>query len=142
MALIVVTAVMTGLQNDLREKILGTNPHIWVVTYGEEMRMDGGTWPGTLERFTGTLIEHFAGAFPEIPTPAAPDAAAPSPAVTDAGTMSDSGALMSDAGFLVAPMSDAGTDAGASSDPIEPPSSDAATAAPPSSSASTSRRRR
>ena len=40
MALIVVIAVMTGLQNDLREKILGTNPHIWVMTYGEGMRMD------------------------------------------------------------------------------------------------------
>src|SRR5688572_27806623 len=50
MALIVVTAVMTGLQTDLREKILGTNPHIWVVTFGEEMRMDGATWPGALER--------------------------------------------------------------------------------------------
>lgn len=50
MALIVVTSVMTGLQTDLREKILGTNPHIWVVTYGEEMRIDGGIWPGTLSR--------------------------------------------------------------------------------------------
>lgn len=40
MALVVVTAVMTGLQNDLREKILGTNPHIWVTPYGEALRMD------------------------------------------------------------------------------------------------------
>jgi lipoprotein-releasing system permease protein len=40
MALIVVIAVMTGLQEDLREKILGTNPHIWVMTFGEGMRMD------------------------------------------------------------------------------------------------------
>jgi lipoprotein-releasing system permease protein len=40
MALIVVTAVMTGLQGDLRDKILGVNPHIWVMTYGETMRMD------------------------------------------------------------------------------------------------------
>jgi lipoprotein-releasing system permease protein len=35
MALIVVTSVMTGLQRDLRDKILGTNPHIWLTTYGE-----------------------------------------------------------------------------------------------------------
>ena len=48
MALIVVTAVMTGLQQDLREKILGVNPHIWVMTYGESMRMDG--WENTLGR--------------------------------------------------------------------------------------------
>ena len=48
MALITVTAVMTGLQQDLREKILGVNPHIWVMTYGESMRMDG--WEETLRR--------------------------------------------------------------------------------------------
>ncbi|HEX5726163.1 MAG TPA: FtsX-like permease family protein [Longimicrobiaceae bacterium] len=40
MALIVVIAVMTGLQRDLREKILGLNPHVWVLTYGEAMRME------------------------------------------------------------------------------------------------------
>jgi lipoprotein-releasing system permease protein len=48
MALITVTAVMTGLQRDLRDKILGVNPHIWVMTYGESMRMDG--WEGTLQK--------------------------------------------------------------------------------------------
>lgn len=48
MALITVTAVMTGLQQDLRDKILGVNPHIWVMTYGESMRMDG--WEGTLQK--------------------------------------------------------------------------------------------
>ncbi|MDQ3555448.1 MAG: ABC transporter permease [Gemmatimonadota bacterium] len=48
MALIVVIAVMTGLQNDLREKILGTNPHIWVTTYSQDMRMDD--WPAVAER--------------------------------------------------------------------------------------------
>lgn len=48
MALIVVTAVMTGLQNDLRDKILGTNPHIWLTTFGETMRLDN--WPQALER--------------------------------------------------------------------------------------------
>jgi lipoprotein-releasing system permease protein len=50
MALIVVTSVMTGLQTDLREKILGMNPHIWVTVYGTDMRIDGELWPGTLER--------------------------------------------------------------------------------------------
>lgn len=45
MALIVVTAVMTGLQSDLREKILGVNPHIWVMTFGESMRMDNWETP-------------------------------------------------------------------------------------------------
>jgi lipoprotein-releasing system permease protein len=48
MALIVVTSVMSGLQNDLREKILGTNPHIWVTTYGEAMEIQG--WEGTIVR--------------------------------------------------------------------------------------------
>jgi lipoprotein-releasing system permease protein len=48
MALIVVTAVMTGLQNDLREKILGTNPHIWLTSYGENMQLDA--WQGVLNR--------------------------------------------------------------------------------------------
>lgn len=46
MALIIVTAVMTGLQNDLREKILGTNPHIWLTSYGEDMRLED--WEGVL----------------------------------------------------------------------------------------------
>jgi lipoprotein-releasing system permease protein len=48
MALITVIAVMTGLQTDLRNKILGVNPHIWVMTYGEGMRMDD--WRGVEER--------------------------------------------------------------------------------------------
>jgi len=48
MALIVVTAVMSGLQEDLREKILGTNPHIWVTTYGEAMQIEN--WEGALAR--------------------------------------------------------------------------------------------
>lgn len=50
MALIVVTSVMTGLQTDLREKILGMNPHIWVTVYGTDMQIDGALWPGTLIR--------------------------------------------------------------------------------------------
>ncbi|HET6231162.1 MAG TPA: FtsX-like permease family protein [Longimicrobiaceae bacterium] len=48
MALIVVISVMTGLQRDLRDKILGTNPHIWVMTYGEGMRMDD--WQGAMKK--------------------------------------------------------------------------------------------
>ena len=40
MALIVVTAVMSGLQRDLRDKILGTNPHIWVTTFGDNLRLE------------------------------------------------------------------------------------------------------
>jgi lipoprotein-releasing system permease protein len=35
MALIVVMAVMSGFEYDLRGKILGTNAHIWVLRYGE-----------------------------------------------------------------------------------------------------------
>ncbi len=37
MALIVVLAVMTGFQNDLRDKILGTNSHIIITEYGQGM---------------------------------------------------------------------------------------------------------
>jgi len=40
MALIVVTGVMSGLQTDLREKILLANPHVRVLTYGEGLRLD------------------------------------------------------------------------------------------------------
>jgi lipoprotein-releasing system permease protein len=36
MALIVVMAVMSGFEHDLRSKILGTNAHIWVLRYGEK----------------------------------------------------------------------------------------------------------
>ncbi|HEU0014611.1 MAG TPA: ABC transporter permease [Longimicrobium sp.] len=39
-ALIGVTAVINGLQDKLREGILGVNPHVFVLTYGEGMRMD------------------------------------------------------------------------------------------------------
>lgn len=35
MALIVVMAVMSGFEFDLRNKILGTNAHIWLLRYGE-----------------------------------------------------------------------------------------------------------
>ena len=46
MALIVVIGVMSGLQRDLREKILVANPHLRVLTYGEGLRMDD--WAKTL----------------------------------------------------------------------------------------------
>lgn len=45
MALIIVTAVMNGLQNELRRGILGVNPHVFVLTYGEGMRMPGWREP-------------------------------------------------------------------------------------------------
>jgi lipoprotein-releasing system permease protein len=35
MALIVVLAVMSGFERDLRSKILGTNAHLWIVRYGD-----------------------------------------------------------------------------------------------------------
>lgn len=35
MALLVVLAVMSGFENDLRSKILGTNAHLWVMKYGD-----------------------------------------------------------------------------------------------------------
>ncbi len=45
MALIVVAGVMSGLQQELRDRILGTNPHIMVLTYGEGLRLDGWEIP-------------------------------------------------------------------------------------------------
>ncbi len=40
MALIVVMGVMNGLQEDLREKILGPTPHLRILTYGMGLRID------------------------------------------------------------------------------------------------------
>jgi lipoprotein-releasing system permease protein len=39
-ALIVVTAVMAGMQNDLREKILESTPHVYVLQQGTALRMN------------------------------------------------------------------------------------------------------
>ena len=47
-ALIVVIGVMSGLQKDLREKILVANPHLRVLTYGEGLRLDD--WRRVLAR--------------------------------------------------------------------------------------------
>ena len=48
MALIVVIGVMTGLQNDLREKILGASPHGMVLTVGDGFVMQD--WQGVLQQ--------------------------------------------------------------------------------------------
>lgn len=47
-ALITVTAVMTGLQRDLQEKILGTNPHVYVFEEGQGFRL--GAWQELVHR--------------------------------------------------------------------------------------------
>ena len=46
-ALIIVIGVMTGMQNDLREKILGTSPHVVVLQHGPSLRMND--WESVLE---------------------------------------------------------------------------------------------
>jgi len=48
MALIVVIGVMSGLQTDLREKILGANSHGMVLEIGEAVRME--SWESVLRR--------------------------------------------------------------------------------------------
>lgn len=55
-ALIVVTAVMNGLQTELRKGILGVNPHVFVLTYGEGMRMDGWQTPLTKVRTVDGVV--------------------------------------------------------------------------------------
>jgi lipoprotein-releasing system permease protein len=47
MALIVVIGVMSGLQREVRERILGTNPHIMVLTFGEGLLLEN--WRKPLE---------------------------------------------------------------------------------------------
>lgn len=47
-ALIVIIGVMNGLQHDLREKILIGSPDVRVLTYGDNLRMDG--WRHALAR--------------------------------------------------------------------------------------------
>lgn len=52
MALIVVMGVMNGLQEDLREKILGPTPHLRILTYGMGLRIDD--WEATRD----TVLAH------------------------------------------------------------------------------------
>ncbi|NIR43031.1 MAG: ABC transporter permease [Gemmatimonadetes bacterium] len=52
MALIVVIGVMSGLQKEVRDSILGTNPHIMVIAFGEGLRLDD--W----ESVAATAREH------------------------------------------------------------------------------------
>lgn len=47
-ALLVVIGVMTGLQRDLRERILGANPHVYVFEQGRGFRLED--YPPVLER--------------------------------------------------------------------------------------------
>ena len=49
-ALVVIIAVMNGLQRDLREKILVGSPDIRVLTYGDNLRMDSWHKPLTIIR--------------------------------------------------------------------------------------------
>ena len=50
-ALVVVIGVMTGMQNELREKILGSTPHIRVVQAGSSLRLDD--WEQVVEKVEG-----------------------------------------------------------------------------------------
>jgi len=53
-ALITVIAVMTGLQRDLRAKILGNNPHIYVFDNDTaKLRLRVTDWPAVVERVRG-----------------------------------------------------------------------------------------
>jgi lipoprotein-releasing system permease protein len=47
MALIVVIAVMTGMQEDLRNKILESTPHLYVLENGESLRLHH--WPDVMD---------------------------------------------------------------------------------------------
>lgn len=51
-ALILIMGVMNGLQRDLREKILVGSPDVRVLTYGDDLRMEG--WRATLAKVKAT----------------------------------------------------------------------------------------
>ncbi len=63
-ALIVVIGVMTGMQEDLQEKILGSTPHLLVMQQGSNLRMDG--WRQVRDSVTG--IEGIEAAAPFLLT--------------------------------------------------------------------------
>ena len=63
-ALITVIAVMTGLQQDLQAKILGSNPHVYVFETGEGLRI--GAWRPVLEQVRG--VPGVVGAEPFVMT--------------------------------------------------------------------------
>jgi lipoprotein-releasing system permease protein len=61
LALIIVTSVMNGLQTELRRGILGVNPHVFVLTYGDGMRMPD--WEEPLREVAGVEGVIAAGPF-------------------------------------------------------------------------------
>lgn len=63
-ALITVIGVMTGLQQDLQQKILGSNPHIYFFDTGAGLRL--GDWRRTLQRIT--MMDDVVAAEPFIMT--------------------------------------------------------------------------
>lgn len=66
MALIVVIGILNGLQNDLRERILGGGPHAVVLQLDNEFRMDA--WPQVLERIRedGSVVAAAPFVFTEV----------------------------------------------------------------------------
>lgn len=64
MALVVVISVMNGMHEELRAKILGSNPHVLVLQTGTSLRMDG--WEDKLERVR--TVDRVVGAAPFVVT--------------------------------------------------------------------------
>ena len=63
-ALVVVISVMNGMQEELRAKILGSNPHVLVLQAGSSLRMDD--WEGIREQVRA--VEGVVGATPFVVT--------------------------------------------------------------------------
>ncbi len=64
MALVIVISVMNGMQEELRAKILGSNPHVLVLQTGTSLRMDG--WEQVLDRVR--TVDAVVGAAPFVVT--------------------------------------------------------------------------
>ena len=64
MALVVVISVMNGMQEELRAKILGSNPHVLVLQTGTSLRMDD--WEQVVERVR--TVDAVVGAAPFVVT--------------------------------------------------------------------------